>query len=435
LDSTGNWKLRRAKKERTWEEKGLGKILLPLDDALDLLFERISISKEQMKGENISLWEAGGRVLNCDITVEEDVPPFDRSPLDGYALRSTDTFEAQPEKPCSLKVLEEVPAGHIAEGKVKQFTAIKVLTGAPIPEGADAVIRYEEVKKENDNILLSRPVKAGEGVAPKGEDFSLGECVLKKGTVLGSAQLSVLASLGIDPVPVNPVPKIGVFCTGDELVDVKSKLNPGKIRVTNLYSVAQLISNAGGKPVNLGIVPDNLDAIKDVYKKAEAMDLDLVISTGGVSVGDYDVVKDAMLASGFENLFWKIAIRPGAPVAVSEKNSKLWIGLSGNPAGAIIVSLLLVVPVVAALAGKKRVWKRQKGELEVDIYRNKKGKGLGGFWWAQIYNDNGKYMVRPFKDQHCGVMKSYLSSNCLLKIPAGKVDWPAGTEVEVWMLP
>ena len=413
------------------ENRGFERVMVSLEEAYAMLLQYGTLRKEHLDLEKISLWEAGNRILACDTVAQEAVPPFDRSPLDGFAVCSEDTRGASHENPCRLKVIEEVPAGHVAKKNIEKCTAIKVLTGAPVPLGADAVIRYEETIQKEDSIYIWRPVKAGESVAPKGEDIALGQCVLKAGTILKPAHLAVLASLGREPISVKPVPKIGLFCTGDELCPVQGTLGPGKIRVTNIYPLAQLIRQAGGQPVDLGLIPDQLDAVKEVYARAESMGLDLVVSTGGVAAGDYDVVKDAMLAAGARSLFWKVAVRPGAPVAVAEKNNRVWIGLSGSPAGAIVITLLLVAPLVAALAGKDWTLKRQKAVLTVNLQSK---KDLCGYWWARIWNEEGRFLVEPLSEQHCGVIKSYMNSNCLLKIPAGQVDLPTGSLVDVLLI-
>lgn len=430
-ETVEKWQIRRQQKESELQGKKYNRVMINLEEALQLLSTHIN-KKQNKQAQAITqkpLWEAGGAILAVDIRAHEPVPPFNRSPLDGYAIKTADTKKATEQEPVHLTVMEEVAAGYVSQHPVENGKAIKVLTGAPIPIGADAVIRSEEVVTRPDGkISIMRSVAAGEGIALTGEDISLGEQVLKKGELIGPAELGLLASLGVDPVPVFSPPKVGIFSTGDELAPVDQQLQPGKIRVSNIYVLAAIVRAAGGEPVNLGVVPDNLDKVKKMGEMAVEQNLDLIISTGGVSTGDYDVVKDAMAAAGFANLFWKVAIRPGAPVAAAIKEDVIWIGLSGNPAGAIVVAQLVVAPLIAQLARRPFQITKRKAILQTQVSRP---KGLRGFWWGHLTEDVNECEVKLLPQQHCGVIKTYHASNCLVEIPAGKVEWLPGELVEV----
>jgi len=413
--------------------------LLSLENAKDILFNELERALlVPINVESVPLWEAGGRILAKDVVAQEDVPAFDRSPIDGYALIASDTIGAAVDHPATLKIIDTVAAGSYSKKMLVPGTAMKIFTGAPLPQGANCIIKKEEVTEARSKlgslseVIIKRAVVRGEGIATKGEDISLGEPLFESGTVLTSAHMGILATLGIDPVPVFVKPQIGIFSTGNELVDVHKPPEHGQLRASNIYTLAEIIRQAGGIPVNLGVVKDRIEDVIQVYKKARQLGLPVVISTGGTASGDYDVIKEAMDGISTSRLFNKVAIRPGAPVVASIKKGQLLIGLSGNPAGAAVAMLLLVFPVISKLAGTKKPLEQSKGKLTTPIFR--KG-GLRGFLWACYYEQNGCLYAATFENQFCGAMKTHAKSNCLIEIPAGKVNLPAGDLVTIWKLP
>lgn len=423
-----DWKKTRDKLESNGYGGRYGQVLVALEIARELLIARVS----PLPVEPVPLTAASGRVLGQTIMAPEYVPPFDRSVLDGYAIRSGDVAQATPENPVTLAVTAEIPAGYIAPHPVTPGTAIKVFTGTPLPVDADTVVRYEETTAGPATVTIFRSLKPGEGVAPKGEEIQAGETVLPAGVVLGSPHIGLLASLGLPTIPVHRRPRIGIFCTGDELWEGNGPLPPGKIHPTNLHTLAALVRETGGEPVLFGTTRDRRPEVANRYQQAVTEDVDLVLSTGGVSAGDYDVVKDAMADAGAENLFWKVALRPGAPVAAGYLAGRLLIGLSGNPAGVIIIFWLLVAPVIAALAGKPWTLRHSIAQLAHPVH---KAKGMRGFQWAIATETGGKLTVTLAKEQKCGVMRSYLLANCLVELPAGPQSWPLGRPVIVYWLP
>lgn len=405
--------------------------MLSLEQAFNLMVEKCKKAREKGDSKSfewVPLWEAGSRILAEDIVANEDVPDFDRSPLDGYAVRSVDTNDAGEETPVYLKVIDTAPAGHQASEKLDEGMSIRILTGGPLPEGADAVIRQEEVSLEKDEILVKRPVKSGEGVAPKGEEVKKGETVLYVNELVGASHLAMLASVGVDPVKVKPRPKVGIFCTGEELLPANEELTKGKIRVTNLYALSHLVREAGGEPVNLGLCGDKVEDIKAKVFLAKKEGLDLLVSTGGVSSGDYDLVQDAMQAAGAQQLFWKVAVRPGAPVAAAMKEDMGWLALSGSPGGVMVMGMLLLAPLVATMGDKSWQLPENQGILAKNLSQD---KNLLGYLWASCWYEGDDLKVSPLDKQYCGSVSSYLNSNCLLEVPAGRVDWPAGKRVTV----
>ncbi|MBM7865537.1 molybdopterin molybdenumtransferase MoeA [Heliobacterium gestii] len=407
-----------------------GQVLIALEEARELLLAKTA----PLPAEAVRLIDAMDRTIAEPIRAERPLPLFDRSALDGYAVASRDLREATQDQPVHLFVQEEVPAGHQAKQPLATGRTIKVMTGAPLPEGADAVVGHEFTTSGSlkDAVFFRSPVVPGQGVAPKGEEYGAGELAIPAGAVIGAAESALLAALRRDPVRVRRRPRIGLFGTGDELWEGDGTPPPGKIRPTNVYALAALVRQAGGEPVLLGTAADRREAVADVFRAGLEAGLDLVISTGGVSAGDYDVVKDALYGMDAEMLFWKVALRPGAPAVAARWEKGLLIGLSGNPAGAVILFILLVAPVIASLSGRSWSLPRSTARLAAPFAKR---KGLRGFLWGKAEEREGRLWVRLLDNQKCGGMRSFLESNCLVEVPAGAHDWPAGRETSVLWLP
>lgn len=387
--------------------------MISLESAKDILFdeiERLGLCLKEV--ETVPLWEVGGRVLAENIVAGENVPAFDRSPIDGYALRASDTLNATADSPVSFEIIDTVAAGSSSTKKLSPKTAVKIFTGAPMPKGADSLIRLEEAVESDSELLVKRTVEMGENVALKGEDITAGEFLLSEGTILRVVHMAILATLGFEFVPVYRKPEVGVFSTGNELVEIHSKLQHGQLRVSNIYTLAEIVRQAGGIPVNLGVVKDRVEDVVKVYEKAHELKLPVVISTGGTASGDYDIIKDAMDVASTTRLFNKVAVRPGAPVVASVKPGQLLIGLSGNPAGAAVTMLVIIFPVISKLVGIDRELERSQGKLLKPIFH--KG-GLRKFLWADFYEENGCLYVTPYENQFCGAIKTQARSNCLIE--------------------
>ncbi len=399
----------------------------------DYLQEAINIFQQT---EPAPLWEAGGRILAEDITAAEDAPAFDRSHVDGYALLAADTIAAAEASPLTLTITDTIAAGSYSRKKIVPGTAMKILTGAPLPPMADCIIKKEEVGEifppSGAAIIIKRSVAAGENISNKGEDLRSGDFLLSRGTIISPAQIEILATLGIDPVAVYARPQIGVFSTGNEVVGLHRELQLGQLRASNLYTLAEIIRQAGGIPINLGIIRDRADDVLEVYAKAERLKLPMVVSTGGTASGDFDVIKAAMVQTGSVRLFNKVSMRPGAPFLASQKGNQLLIGLSGNPGGAIVAMLMLLYPMISRLAGGNKHLSPGRGKLAGPITRQ---GGLRGFFWGHYEKRGGQLYVTPFQNQFCGAVKIHLSSNCLIEIPAGRVNLPAGDAIAIWYLP
>ncbi|MGF7185050.1 molybdopterin molybdotransferase [Desulfitispora alkaliphila] len=385
-------------------------------------------SVEQMETEYVSLTQSLNRVLAEHINASCNIPPFNRSPLDGYAILASDTEKANKETPVKLMLVDTVPAGYTSERKVLPGTVVKVSTGAPIPEGATAVVKYEETKKDGETVTLFKKYSHNENIVFAGEDVSVGEEVIQKGIVIDSRAIGMLAALGHTRVKVFKQPRIAIFSTGDELVDAEKSLGPGKIRNSNSYALAAEISSLGGQPVIYGNIQDDLCATTEVLNKALS-ECNLILSTGGVSVGDYDVVKEAMVKAGFELLFWRVNLKPGTPAVAGVKEGKLAIGLSGNPGAALITFDLLAKPIIKKLKGQNS-YKRKivKGKLADSFPKSSKQMRL---LRAQTSLLGGKPVARLTGSQSPGVMKSILYCNSYVVVNAGSGPLEPGAMVDI----
>lgn len=401
--------------------------MIRLEEALDIVLNSVT----SLPFEKVNLLDSLDRVLAEDIYSAINIPPFDRSPLDGYALRAEDTTGASSDSPAILEVLEEVPAGYVASQGLKPMTAIKILTGAPIPKGADAVIRFEDTKENGDTVEIFKPLKPNESICFAGEDIKEGELVLSKNTIINSVAIGLLASLGISEVPVLRKPKVAILSTGDELIDITEPLKPGKIHNSNLYLLAASVKALGCEPILIGNVKDRLEDTTAALNKG-LKEADLVISTGGVSVGDYDIVKDAIRHCSAQILFWKVAVKPGTPVVVGEREGKMIFGLSGNPAGATIVFEILVKPVLRKLAGKTQVLPLKAVATFDDQFLKK--SGMRRFLRGYIYKQGEEYKVTLTGKQTPGVLRSLLGCNALIDVPAGSGVLTTGNQVEVFII-
>lgn len=381
-----------------------------------------------MEVEKVNLTAALDRVLAEPVIADHSLPPFDRSPLDGFAVRSIDTQGANRDHPVVLEIIEEVPAGKVATKHLEESTAVKVTTGAPLPVGTDAIIAFEQTEFDKKNVNIFSPIKPNSNICIAGEDVQKGETVISAKTKIAPEHIGIMAALGLAQVPVYRKPKIAILSTGDELIDISQPLASGKIRNSNMYNLGASIEALGCEPVLLGMVSDDLAEITTALKKALAYDL--VITTGGVSVGDYDLVKEAMNNVGATNLFWRVDIRPGTPIVCNEIQKKLLIGLSGNPAAALITFELLVKPLINKSFGLPYKHKIVKGTLTTDF--NKNTKQMRFLRAKTKVTENG--LVTALTGlQNSGVMKSVLDYNSLIRVPVGTGPLKAGTTVEIFL--
>ncbi|MCD7865655.1 MAG: molybdopterin molybdotransferase MoeA, partial [Clostridiales bacterium] len=321
--------------------------IFDLDEALALILEHCKCLDTEM----VPVDKVSGRVLAADVKARYDVPLFDKSPLDGYAFYASDTQSVSRDKPVRLAVAEEIPAGSVSHKTLKHGYAVKILTGAPIPEGADAIVKYEDTIASDGYVTIFETFRAGDNVVHKGEDVQFGEVIAPKGTVVDEAIHGMIASQGIAAVEVYRIPLIGIISQGNELLDPGETLQSGKIYNSNRYMLHSALKREGLPSIYLGIVPDQMERIAEFLQTAVSM-YDAVIMTGGVSVGTYDYTKDALKRAGAEILVDKIRIKPGSSCCLAILKGVPVFGLSGNPSAAMTTFHLVAVPALRKISGR-----------------------------------------------------------------------------------
>src|SRR5512132_2983509 len=379
---------------------------LSVDEALERVLARI----EPLAPTEVGLLDALGGVLTQDATADRDVPPFRNSAMDGYAVRGADVTRDG----VTLRVVGEVAAGSLPERAVEAGEAIRIMTGAPMPDGADTVVRVEDTDNGASVVTINKATPKGVAVRQAGEDLRRGEVVLARGTLIRHPEIGVLASIGRAKVNVVRRPNVAVLSTGDELVDIDEQPGPGQIRDANRYAIAAAVRARGCAEVELGIARDSADDLRHALGNAAFGDL--VVTSGGVSVGDHDHVKPVVDAMGHMD-FWSIAIRPGRPLAFGELRTKRGavpiFGLPGNPVSALLTFELFVRPAILKLAGHTKLQRpRTKARL---LDRIEKPSGLRMF--ARAIYDESAGTVRSTGPQGSGILRSMSLASALIDLP------------------
>jgi len=376
--------------------------------------------------ERVPLLDALGMVLAEPVRAPMTLPAWDNSAMDGYAVRGADIDAASADHPVSLRVLETVAAGRFATQPVGDGEAIRIMTGAPIPDGADTVVRVEDTDGGTVRVLVRNARDARRNVRPRGEDFCEGDSLLDRGAPLGAAQLGVLASIGRSTVDVHRRPRVAIMGSGDELVDVDGfheVLAGRKIVSTNGYTLQALVRDAGGEPVNLGVAADDPASLKNHLQRAGGCDL--VLTSAGVSVGEFDYTREVVQSLGAEMKFWRVRMRPGAPLGFGLLGSAPWIGLPGNPVSAMVTFELFVRPVLRRMLGHTRLFRRPVPvvlEERVTI-----GARLTHFLRAIVSTGNGGLVTaRLTGPQGSGILTSMSRANALLVVPEDRPVVEAG---------
>jgi len=376
--------------------------------------------------ERVALLDALGRVLAEPVRAPMTLPAWDNSAMDGYAVRGSDIDGATKDRPVRLRVLETVAAGRFATQPVHEGEAIRIMTGAPLPEGADTVVRVEDTDGGTGDVLVRDARDARRNIRPRGEDFHVGDALLEAGAALGAAQLGVLASIGRSTVEVFRKPRVAIMGSGDELVDLDQfheVLAGRKIVSSNGYTLNALVRDAGGDPVNLGVAADDPASLREHLRRADGCDL--VITSAGVSVGEFDYTRDVIQALGAEMKFWRVRMRPGAPLGFGLLGSTPWIGLPGNPVSAMVTFELFVRPVIRRMLGHARLFRRPVPvvlEERVTI-----GARLTHFLRAIVSTrDDGAVTARLTGPQGSGILTSMSRANALLVVPEDRSIVEAG---------
>jgi molybdopterin molybdotransferase len=399
--------------------------MLSVEEALARVLGAIPV----LGAESVELIAAHGRVLAESVVSGRDLPPWDNSSMDGYALRAADTAGASAERPVRLRLAGEVAAGAVAERPVGPGEAYRILTGAPMPPGADTVVPQEEIRREEGAVLVSRPAPPANYMRLRGEDIRTGETVLVPGAVLTPAALGVLAALGRALVRVHQRPRVAILSTGDELVDLATPPGPGQIPNSNTYTLAAQVREAGGIPVNLGIARDSREDLEAHFRAG--LGADMLVSTAGVSVGDRDFVREVMEKLGAELDFWKVNMRPGKPLTFGRVAGRPFFGLPGNPVSSMVTFELFVRPALRRLAGDPRLF-RPRATARMGAVLDNPGPRWG-YLRVQLAAEAGGLVARATGEQGSGILTSMLRADALAVVPPDTRLEP-GQPVEVILL-
>jgi len=388
-----------------------------------------------LPAETVPLSLALGRVLARDIKAREAIPPFTKATMDGFAVRAADTSPAPDAgrdvsggpRPVELRIVEDLPAGRLARRALGPGQAARIMTGAPLPPGADAVVMVEDTERSDRGVIVRRPVRPGDNIGLAGEDLKKGEIALGRGAVLGPAEIGMLAAAGLARVPAVRRPTVAVIATGDEIVEPGQKKRRGQIRNANGPALTAMARRAGADARYLGIARDRSSAL--AAKLGRGRGADILVLSGGVSVGDHDLVKEELRAGGVRLVFWRVRIKPGKPVFFGRRARQLVFGLPGNPTSAMVTFQLFVEPAIDRMLGRAEPGHVTTsavlaGEIVVKPGRTQFLRGL-------IVDRGPVLRVAPYDDQRSGVLRSMVRSRVLIVVPADVARLDAGREVEV----
>jgi molybdopterin molybdotransferase len=395
--------------------------MLTYEEALQMVLETV----KPLPPVALPLISAPGRVLATAVIASRNLPPSDNSAMDGYAFAWSEGIAAAP-----LTVIDFIAAGHTRQLAVPAGQAVKIMTGAPLPPGCDSVVPIEDVEVVADAIRLTTTPQRGENVRYCGEELRCGELVLEAGTPLFAGEIGLLAAAGIETVRVHPAPRVAILSTGDELVELGSPQGAGQIVNSNAYLLATRLREEGCEPLLLGIARDTPEELAAALQRG--LQADLLLTTGGVSVGDCDHVQEALTKLGFTRKFWKVAIKPGKPVLFGTINDQPVFGLPGNPAATAATFELFVRPALRRLAGFSAT---HFPRLRVSLSETIKGGGSRQrFIWGRLEIGNGSFSFSSAQYQGSGQNRSLQGAQALLPLPAHSPNLPAGSEVEILLL-
>ncbi len=398
---------------------------ISVDEARAIILDSVV----RMGGEKLPITEGLGRILAESIASPWDLPPLDNSAMDGFAIRAVDVGRATLAQPASLEVIDELPAGRLPTTSLRPGTAIRIMTGAATPEGADAVVRVEDTRSEGATVLIKSAVQPGENVRRAGEDVRRGEEVLAAGAALTPAAIAMAASVGRSFVRVVQRPRVAILSTGDELVEVDGSRKHGRIVASNLYALEALVRECGAFPLSLGVAADREEAIEASLR--EALIADAIITTGGVSVGDYDWVKGVLARLGTEMKFWRVAMKPGHPLAFGALGGKPVFGLPGNPVSCMISFEQFVRPALLRMMGHRHLRRPSVPALLQETLHQRPGRT--SFLRALVSRDGEAFRVRLAGNQSSGALLPMVRANGLLVFPAHLSELREGdlTQVEI----
>ena len=408
--------------------------MLSVSDARARILE-IFVSVETA---NLSIAHLTGRVLASDITAKTDFPLFDNSSVDGFALQISDSAGAGHVSPRTLMVTADIRAGTTSDIPIHSGQCARIMTGAPLPPGADAVVMVEDTDFNERiagspaplTVAVYKPLQPGENVRRRGDDLHAGDKVLSSGTRLRAQEVGLLAMLGLPEVPVYRSPKVALLSSGDELLPVEVPLTPGKIHDANSYILAALTEGTGMELIQLGVASDTETDIRSKLERAVDEKADVIISSAGVSVGAFDYIKSAVESDG-ELYFWKVNMRPGKPLAFGKYHGIPFFGLPGNPVSAFVSFEVFVRPALEQLSGQTpHPHPSQKARLAEPV----ESDGRESYLRAIVTEEKGQLTVRLTGHQGSGNIFSLVQANALLIVPSGVKSLPAHSDVEIWLI-
>jgi molybdopterin molybdotransferase len=387
---------------------------------------------------HIPLDEAAGCVLAESIYANIDLPTFNNSSVDGFAVFAADIFPANPDQPRSLKVVADIPAGSAVNVMISPGQSARIMTGAPLPTGADAVVMVEDTNFNQRaageaaprEVTIYKAVRPGENVRKQGADIKRGQEILPAGRVLQPQDVGMLAMLGVARVPVQRKPKVALISSGDELLPVDAPLEPGKIHDSNTYMLEAMARKLGCEVLRLGVAADKYEVVSSLLEKAADAQPDVIISSAGVSVGAFDYVKEAVESAGTLN-FWKVDMRPGKPLTFGEYRGIPFFGLPGNPVSSFVGFLVFVQPALERMSGIETA---TKARVKVVLAEEVESDGRESYLRALVTRQNDEYVAKLTGHQGSGNLFSLVQANALLIIPSGVKSCPPGSEVEAWLL-
>ncbi|RLC95455.1 MAG: molybdopterin molybdenumtransferase MoeA [Chloroflexi bacterium] len=399
------------------------RLVLSVEEAREYILATVCV----LGPERVPLLEAAGRVLDEEITADRDIPPLTNSAMDGYAVRGADVSQSL----ARLRIVGEVAAGHVSEVSVGPGEALRIMTGAPVPVGADTVVRFEDTRQDGDWAEVLNPYLTGKNVRQAGEDVQAGQVVLEPGKVLRPQEIGMLAAVGRIEVAVVRRPRVAILATGDEIVPPDQTPGPGQIRDANSYTVAAQVQASGGVPLLLGVARDEESLVREGMRDALTQGVDFIITSGGVSVGDFDLVKQVLAAEG-EMHFWSLNMKPGRPLAFGTIGGVPLLGLPGNPVAAMVSVELFARPAILKMQGFTD-WSRPtvQARLVQSIARK---DGRRHYLRVRLRETDAGYEASLTGDQGSGILQSLVRADGLAIIPEEADSLPAGAEVEVVLL-
>lgn len=402
--------------------------MIDVNSALKAVLEHTSV----LQTETIPLTKALHSVLAETITARDDIPLFNSSAMDGYGVKVSDVQYASDVSPVELKIVGTVKAGEVLKTPIEPGTAVKIFTGAKVPEGVEAVVIKENTEEIDGKVLIKSSAKLGANIRQRGEEFLKGDKVLSPGILITPPVIGLLAEFGYIEVCIHRKPKVAVVVTGDELIDPKKPLEEGKIRDVNSFTIQAALEEVGAKVVSLKRVPDSPEKIlKAVSQSLQSADILLV--SGGVSVGDFDFVKEIFENVGIERVFWKVALKPGKPTFFGTKGEKLVFGLPGNPVSVLVTFYLFVRPALLRMMGRKEIQPIYLPALMNSEVKKKKGRTE--FLRAKLQSQNGNIYVGVGGEQYSHMLSSFANSDCLAVFPKEQTNIAEDGKVQIQLLP